>query len=284
MTSRPARSPRPPVHRVADLQLRGRAAPLATRVYWPAPCPSGAAAASPSSSAAKRTALLVLAGGGGDADDLDRTDALARGLSTATGVVVLALLRPDTGSPGGPGGSDDDAALRDADIALDWAADHAAELGADPQRLVVAGAAAGAGLAAAVAQHACAQGWPEIVRQVLLCPAPGAEVPDGLLAGVAPATVVTAGSAGDGPSFGTRLRWAGARVDELRYEGLPPSEPCWIPWTSAADLVMADLARSLQHRLGLPPTAATYLDIPADEDPASVEPTLATVPGERGET
>jgi acetyl esterase/lipase len=265
MTSRPTRSARPPVHRVADLQLRGRAAPLATRVYWPAPCPTGSAAAATT----RRTALVVLVGG----SDLDRTDALARGLSTATGAVVQALLPRHAGGDGS-------AALQDAGIALGWAADHAAELGADPRRLVVAGWAAGAGLAAAVAQHACEQGWPEIARQVLLCPDPVATVPDGPLARVAPATVVTTGTFGttgaavDRPSFGSRLRRAGVRVDELRYEGLPPAEPCWIPWTAAAELVVADLARSLQHRLGLPPTAATYLDVP-DDDPA---PAAATAP------
>ncbi|HMG42725.1 MAG TPA: alpha/beta hydrolase fold domain-containing protein [Acidimicrobiales bacterium] len=262
MTSRPLRPRRLPVPRIADMQLRGRAAPLATRVYWPAPCPSPGA----------RPALMVLFPGG----DADQADALSRGLCSYAGLVVLTLL-------GRPGASDADAAaLRDACTALDWAADHAVELGADPGRLIVAGWETGARPAAAVALHARDQGWPPIARQVLICPDLGPDLAGGPLdaasvAGVASATVVgvrdgdgdgTGGIGGERHDVGCyarRLRAAGVRVDELRYEGLPSAGLTWLPWSEAADGLVGDLARSLQHRLALPPTAATRLDPHTDD-------------------
>ena len=54
--------------------------------------------------------------------------------------------------------------------ALEWAADHAEELGADPRRLVLAADHGGAGLIAALARHARDRGWPRIARHVLIDP------------------------------------------------------------------------------------------------------------------
>jgi hypothetical protein len=264
-SGRQPRPARPSAHRVADMQLRGRVAPLATRLYWPAPY----ADTRVGMDVAWPPALLVVLPSVGAAGDAERVDVLSHGLCASAGVVVLTLLRL-------PNGHGDDAvvdtgALRDAGTALGWAADHAAELGADPGRLVIAGWATGAVLAAAVARHASEQGWPEIARQVLICPDRWVGGPQGSLAGVAPATVVTIEPGGGvtvdaGPSLVTRLRRAGLRVDELRYEGLPPGEPAWTRWSDAAQLVMADLARSLQHRLGMPPTPATWLFIDDSHD------------------
>jgi hypothetical protein len=53
---------------------------------------------------------------------------------------------------------------------LEWAADHAAELGADPRRLLLAADHGGAGLVAALARHARDRGWPPIARHVLIDP------------------------------------------------------------------------------------------------------------------
>ncbi|SMF78629.1 alpha/beta hydrolase [Streptomyces sp. Amel2xC10] len=51
-----------------------------------------------------------------------------------------------------------------------WVAEHAAELGIDPARIVVAGASAGGGLAAGVTLLARDLGGPAIAAQVLICP------------------------------------------------------------------------------------------------------------------
>ncbi|MET4922403.1 alpha/beta hydrolase [Streptomyces sp. PSRA5] len=51
-----------------------------------------------------------------------------------------------------------------------WTFEHAAELGIDPARIVVAGASAGGGLAAGVALLARDLGTPAIAAQILICP------------------------------------------------------------------------------------------------------------------
>ncbi|MEU3618967.1 alpha/beta hydrolase [Streptomyces sp. NPDC006872] len=51
-----------------------------------------------------------------------------------------------------------------------WVAEHSAELGIDPARIVVAGASAGGGLAAGVALLARDLGTPAIAAQMLICP------------------------------------------------------------------------------------------------------------------
>jgi acetyl esterase/lipase len=53
---------------------------------------------------------------------------------------------------------------------LVWAAEHAAELGIDPNRIVMAGASAGGGLAAGVTLMARDRGTPAIAAQVLIGP------------------------------------------------------------------------------------------------------------------
>ncbi len=147
----PPGSPAPAVHRVADVQLRAPGGPLAARAYWP--LPSGTTIAAPA-------LLVLLPGDGSGADGLDRLDALCRGACADVGVVVLAV----THRPAAPGAPD--AAIEDSTVAVRWAADHAAQLGADPGRLLVAGTGAGGPLADAVARRARDDGWPEITRQV----------------------------------------------------------------------------------------------------------------------
>jgi hypothetical protein len=67
-----------------------------------------------------------------------------------TPAVVLAVTNPD-----------------DAWSALQWCADHGAELGGDPRRLIVAGERSAAGLVAALAREARDRGWPPIERTVV---------------------------------------------------------------------------------------------------------------------
>jgi acetyl esterase len=122
-------------HRIADLQLRGNTSPLPVRVYWP-----GHAASQP-------VPLLVFcvvgAGAGPEAETT------CRRLSEDPGLLVLAV----SCLAGG----------RDGTAVLEWAAEHAAELGADPGRLLVAGRGAGGAVAAAVASRARAARWPAVM-------------------------------------------------------------------------------------------------------------------------
>jgi acetyl esterase/lipase len=224
--------------RVADVQLRGRGGPLRARAYWPAPASASTPTSAPSLVPSGRPPLLVLfprgTGTGG------WTEGVGRGLCSLAGVVVLAVrYRPPAPDSLGP-------ALDDATTATQWAADHAAELGADPGRLVVAGEGAGADLAATVARQALDQGWPPILRQALVRPRLGpATLAADVLADLAPATVVVrpgdGGDNDDGRRYAARLRRAGVPVDEFVVAG--------------ADGVLATLASSLRQALAPSPAA-----------------------------
>ncbi len=76
-------------------------------------------------------------------------------------VSVEYRLAPETRHPG---------PVEDCYAGLAWTARHAAELGIDPARIIVAGASAGGGLAAAVALLARDRGGPALAGQLLLCP------------------------------------------------------------------------------------------------------------------
>ncbi|MBX6386572.1 MAG: alpha/beta hydrolase [Microbispora sp.] len=62
------------------------------------------------------------------------------------------------------------APIEDCYAGLVWTAAHAAELGIDPERIIVAGASAGGGLAAALALMARDRGGPALAGQMLMCP------------------------------------------------------------------------------------------------------------------
>ncbi len=224
-SSLPSAQPVRPGPRVADLQLRGRAGPLRTRVHWP-----------PTTGEPVVRPLLVTLPAAG-------ADALWATVSERTGVVVLAVSDTRVARVA------DDAALAEATTAVQWAADHADELHADPERLLVGGEGTGAWLAAAVALEARDDGWPSVVRQLLVVTttsdtAAGAarlvpQLRGPSLAGVAPAIVVTIG---DGPHeadarrYASRLRDAGIRVDEIHHDG---------PVAGVADCLAPTLRRAL---------------------------------------
>lgn len=62
------------------------------------------------------------------------------------------------------------APVEDCYAGLVWTAEHAAELGIDPARILVAGGSAGGGLAAAVALLSRDREGPALVGQILMCP------------------------------------------------------------------------------------------------------------------
>ena len=100
----------------------------------------------------------------------------------------------------------------DAVEAMEWAADHAGELGAEPRRLIVAGEGRGAALAARLALRARDHGWPEIERQLLVRPELDAPELHASSAGAAPATVELGG---DARWYIDWMRRAGVDVGEL---------------------------------------------------------------------
>jgi acetyl esterase/lipase len=80
------------------------------------------------------------------------------------GLVVVSVeyrLAPETPHPG---------PIDDCYAGLLWTAAHAAELGFDPDRMIVAGGSAGGGLAAALALRARDEGGPALLGQMLMCP------------------------------------------------------------------------------------------------------------------
>ncbi|MFO7249959.1 MAG: alpha/beta hydrolase [Actinomycetes bacterium] len=106
-------------------------------------------------------AIVWLHGGGFVMGDLDTEHPWAARLADGAAAVVISVgyrLAPEHRFP---------AALDDAYAVLRWAADNAAELGLDPERIAVGGHSAGAGLAAAVALRARDEQGPRICFQLL---------------------------------------------------------------------------------------------------------------------
>ena len=149
--------PRPEVHpevRSQDRTIDGPAGPIAIRVYRPA-----------AHSTQPAPLVIYIHGGGWVVGDLDTYDGIARRHVVGADAVVVSIsyrLAPEHPFP---------AALDDAWAATRWVAEHAAELGADPGRMAVAGDSAGGNLAAAVAQLARDAGGPPIRFQLLWYPA-----------------------------------------------------------------------------------------------------------------
>ena len=76
-------------------------------------------------------------------------------------VSVEYRLAPETPHPG---------PVEDCYAGLAWTAAHAAELGIDPDRIIVGGASAGGGLRRRLALLARDRGGPALAGQLLLCP------------------------------------------------------------------------------------------------------------------
>jgi acetyl esterase len=96
--------------------------------------------------------LVWYHGGGFVIGDLDTADSTARELTSRAGCIVVSVdyrLAPEHPYP---------AAAEDAWSALVWAVEHAAELGADPDRVAVGGDSAGGNLAAVTAIRARDEG------------------------------------------------------------------------------------------------------------------------------
>jgi acetyl esterase len=142
-----------PIGRVENRDLPGGAGPIAVRIYTPV-----------APGAERLPGLVYFHGGGFVIGDLDTHEGLCRILANESGCRVVSVdyrLAPEHRFP---------AALDDAFAATQWIAEHAPELGIDPNCIAVGGDSAGGNLAAVVCQLAKTAGAPLIALQVLFCP------------------------------------------------------------------------------------------------------------------
>jgi acetyl esterase len=138
---------------VRELQVDGAAGPLRARHYTPA------------DTGGPHPLLVYFHGGGFVMGDLDTHDGVCRNLCAHGGVHVLSVEYRKAPEEPFPAATDDGFA------AYGWARGHAAELGADPERIAVGGDSAGGNIAAVVSQQAVADGVPGPALQLLIYPA-----------------------------------------------------------------------------------------------------------------
>jgi acetyl esterase len=147
-----------PLASIADRAIPGLAGDLPIRIYNPegvGPFPL----------------LVYFHGGGFVVGSIDGADLICRALCWGAGCIVVSVgyrLAPEHTFPAAPD---------DCLAATRWAALHAAELGADPARLAVAGDSAGGNLAAVTALRIRDEGGPALCGQLLIYPVAGYHTP-----------------------------------------------------------------------------------------------------------
>ncbi len=113
---------------------------------------------------AGRPAYYHVHGGGYIMGSADQSDLPCRALAADLGCVVVSVsyrLAPETIFPGN---------VEDCYAGLKWLHGHAAELGADPNRIALGGESAGGGLAAALALYNRDKGDVPVIHQQLVYP------------------------------------------------------------------------------------------------------------------
>lgn len=144
------------VGRVADRVIRGSdGSDLPVRIFWPHGAGEGDRPPG---------VVVFFHGGGWVIGSIETHEPQVRSMVNRTGMVYVSVeyrLAPEHPFP---------AAAEDCYEATCWVAANAAELGADPTRLAVAGDSAGGNLAAVTAQLARDRGGPSIAFQLLVYP------------------------------------------------------------------------------------------------------------------
>jgi acetyl esterase len=142
-----------PPEMLPDLRIENHTANgVPVRVYWP------------HTESGNLPIVVFYHGGGFALGDLETHDPVARAHAVGADAIVVSVdyrLAPEHPFPAGPD---------DCWAALQWVAEHAAELGGDPDRIAVAGDSAGGNLAAVTAQRARDEGGPPLVFQLLWYP------------------------------------------------------------------------------------------------------------------
>jgi acetyl esterase len=147
-----------PPEMLPDLRIENRVighgdvTDVPVRIYWPESEPGN-------------LPIVVFYHGGGFAlGDLNTHDPVARAHAVGAEAIVVSVdyrLAPEHPYPAG---------LDDCWAALQWTAEHAAELGGDPARIAVAGDSAGANFSAVMAHRARDEGGPALAFQLLWYP------------------------------------------------------------------------------------------------------------------
>jgi acetyl esterase len=143
----------PSIGKIEDIEAPGPAGPIALRLYTPVAGPGTAL-----------PAIVFFHGGGFVVGDLDSHDALCRTLANESGCRLIAVdyrLAPENPFP---------AAVEDCFAAVSWVGANASDIGADPNRIAVAGDSAGGNLAAVMCHLARPKTEPLIDFQLLIYP------------------------------------------------------------------------------------------------------------------
>lgn len=142
-----------PLRKVMDLYPSGPGGPVPLRVYVPVTATTDEAL----------PVVVYFHGGGWTIGCHDTVEPQCRYMANAARAIFVSVeyrLAPEHKFP---------AAFDDCQWAVRWVHDHAAEIGADPTRIAVAGDSAGGNLTAVTAQQLRESG-PKLAAQVLICP------------------------------------------------------------------------------------------------------------------
>ena len=147
--------PNESVAKTEDIKVKGGDGEIPARVYWPrktAECHGSL------------PVIVYFHGGGFVVGSVNDFDDLTRSLANATHAIVVSVeyrLAPRHPYP---------AAIEDGCAAVRWVAENAESLGADPEKLVIAGDSAGATISAVVTHLMQENDDPKITGQILYYP------------------------------------------------------------------------------------------------------------------